>query len=162
MNSHFDSLDEFAAKLKTLRPSRPNAQLAHRLEMALHQADEEIAQPTNIIYHPFVQWSIAAAAMFVALIMAFQSTRVEPVQDGQQIAQAEQAEALPIYQLVNGRMVAVPANQTMKQAAYKGVQVIDGRAYRHFQTDRGMVYQIIFHKKENDINPAAKEAPSVR
>lgn len=129
-------LQDFEAKLARLRPASLDATLAHRLEMALHRAEEDRLAPTNIIQFPFVRWAAAAAALVVALGLSFEST----VNRGQAPAVAVQEskpvierEARPVYQVVNGRMVPASNQQVMERASYKGIRVIDGKAYRHYQ-----------------------------
>ena len=173
MKSNFDNLDQLAERLGELSPSRPNAQLAHRLEMALHQADKEVAQPSNIIYHPFVQWTLAAAALFVALIVAFQSTRFE-APAGAEVAQAE-SEVSPIYKFVNGELLKVEDSeatlmevnaqrdlmQRESKWQYQGIQIIEGQSFRRFQHESGIVVvQPIYSKNLNLKNSTENASPN--
>lgn len=166
MKSNFDNLDQLAERLGELSPSRPKAQLAHRLEMALHQADKEVAQPSNIIYHPFVQWTLAAAALFVALIVAFQSTRFEAPAGGE-VAQAE-SEVSPIYKFVNGelRMVEntdatlLEVNVTTPKWKYQGIQLIKGTPFRRYQNDAGaVVFEAVYSNPLNQKNSTENASP---
>ncbi|MFT5468789.1 MAG: hypothetical protein ACI8UO_003901, partial [Verrucomicrobiales bacterium] len=167
MKSNLDNLDQLADRLGDLSPSRPNAQLAHRLEMALHQADKEIAQPSNIIYHPFVQWTLAAAALFVGLLVAFQSTRFE-APTGHEVAEAE-SEVLEIYKLIDGEMQSTgPSEGAMQEVSaqlpgqlrYVGVEIHGGVAYRKFQSGNQVRFERIHtnpssqgSQPENNANP---------
>jgi len=128
-------LDEFALRLSTLRPAALDATLAHRLEMAMHRAEEERTAPANIIHHSFVRWTAAAAALVLAMGLAFESTKngqpsTVAVQETSPIAERE---VRPVYQVIDGRMVQSSNRQVMERASYKGIRVIDGKAYRHYQ-----------------------------
>ena len=146
MKTDLDHLDDFAEELASLRPAALDANLAHRLEMTLHQADEERSKPKNIIYHPFFQRAMAAAALFVALLMAVQTTQVASPGVGElaDVSVAQEAESAPVklYQVMGGELVEVSDNSALKQASYRGVSVIDGRAYRVFTNpDTGKVLE---------------------
>ena len=128
-------LDEFALRLSCLRPAALDATLAHRLEMAMHRAEEERTAPANIIHHSFVRWTAAAAALVLAMGLAFESTKngqpsTVAVQETSPIAERE---VRPVYQVIDGRMVQSSNRQVMERASYKGIRVIDGKAYRHYQ-----------------------------
>jgi hypothetical protein len=129
-------LEEFVRKLSRLRPVDLDPTLSHRLEMALHRADEERIASTKIIYHPFVRWTAAAAALVLAMGLAYEST----LQRGSAMPLAleesrpiTEREIRPVYQVVNGRMVQSSNQQVMERASYKGIRVIDGKAYRHYE-----------------------------
>lgn len=132
------SLEDLEERLSQLSPSQPSSDLSHRLEMTIHQAEEELAQPSNIIHHPFAQWSVAAAALFVALMMAVQSTRVEAPSDNQ-VASAPVTQEVrdkkmnPVYQIVNGELVPVAGSPSFQKASYRGMRVIKGKAYRDYR-----------------------------
>jgi hypothetical protein len=130
-------LDEFALRLSRLRPAALDDTLAHRLEMALHRAEEERTAPDNIIHFPFVRWTAAAAALVVALGLAFESTMTKGRHEAAVVVQESRpqtaGEIRPVYQMVNGRMVQSSNQQVMERASYRGIRVIDGRAYRHYQ-----------------------------
>ena len=150
MKTDLDNLDDFAERLGSLRPASLNADLSHRLEMTLHQADEELSKPQNIIYHPFFQRAMAAAALFVALAMAIQSTHVASDPTTGQVAEATVepvVESKPVnyYQVINGELVQVPENAALMKASYRGVRVVDGIAYRDF----GGVLQPILQKPDD-------------
>jgi hypothetical protein len=129
-------LEEFALRLSRLRPAALDDSLAHRLEMALHRAEEERSTPDNIIHFPFVRWTAAAAALVVAMGLAVESTvntgrpATVAVQQSQPLTEGD---VRPVYQMVNGRMVQSSNQQVMERASYKGIRVINGKAYRHYQ-----------------------------
>jgi hypothetical protein len=128
--------DEFALKLARLRPVEMDATLVHRLEMALHLAEEERQASSKIIFHPFVRWTAAAAALVLAMGLAFESTLRRPSIAPLAMEEASPAtdrEVRPLYQVVNGRLVRSSNQQVMERASYKGIRVIDGKAYRHYQ-----------------------------
>ena len=134
--NHGGDLEEFALRLSSLRPAALDATLAHRLEMALHRAEEERTLPANIIHHSFVRWTAAAAALVLAMGLAVEST----VKRGQPSAVAVQesrpmteGDVRPVYQVIDGRMVQSSNRQVMERASYKGIRVIEGKAYRHYQ-----------------------------
>lgn len=141
MNSNFNSLDELAEQLSEIRPAKPNAQLAHRLEMALHQADKEIAEPTNIIYHPFFQRAMAMAALFIALLVAFQSTRFDAGSEMTGFAAAE-AEVVQTYQLVNGELMPVDLD-SVQEVSYSGLDVVNGHVVQRFHAGDKTVYRYV-------------------
>lgn len=131
-----DDLDEFALRLSRLRPAALDETLAHRLEMALHRVEEERTTPDNIVQFPFVRWAAAAAALVVALSLAFESTVSSGRHQSVALQESQPAAATavrPVYQMVNGRMVQSSNQQVMERASYKGIRVIDGKAYRHYQ-----------------------------
>lgn len=106
--------------------------------MTIHQAEEELAQPSNIIHHPFAQWSVAAAALFVALMMAVQTTRVvtssnESVASTPVIKTPTEQKVNPVYQIVNGELVPVSGSPSFQKASYRGMRVIKGKAYRDYR-----------------------------
>jgi hypothetical protein len=136
MQNETGDLDEFALRLSQLRPSALNDTLAHRLEMALHRAEEERTAPDNIIHFPFVRWGAAAAALVVATGLAFESTSKKAESGTVAIQESRpqlESEVRPVYQMVNGRMVQSSNQQVMGRASYRGIRVIDGKAYRHYQ-----------------------------
>jgi hypothetical protein len=137
-------LDDFARRLARLKPAAPDAGLTHRLEMALHRAEEERVAPTNIVAFPAFRWIAAAAALVVSFGLAFESTR-GPGESGTYAAGGvtapAQSEARPVYQVVDGRMVRVTNQEVMGRASYKGIRVIDGKAYRHFQHGSNAYWQ---------------------
>lgn len=129
-------LEEFALKLSRLRPAELDSTLSHRLEMALHRAEEERNTPSNLIHYPFVRWTAAAAALVLAMGLAFESTLKQspaPAVAVQESRPVTEREARPVYQVVNGRMIQSSNQQVMERASYKGIRVIDGKAYRHYQ-----------------------------
>ena len=163
MNSNHDSLEDFADRLAEVRPSKANAQLAHRLEMTLHQADQDLKaskEPTNVIYHPFVQWSLAAAALFVALTVAFESTRFEPA-SGFELAGVDEPAALPVYKLVDGKMMPLgggSADGSLQRISYQGLEVVNGRAYKRFQAGDATVYQVTPWNHKDVLNESEASA----
>jgi len=147
-------LDQLAQKLAKLKPAAPDAALAHRLEMALHRAEEDRTAPTNILSFPVFRWTAAAAALTVAFGLAWEST-LGPAESGSYAAGASSSpvlpEARPVYQVVDGRMVRVSNQDVMGRASYKGIRVIDGKAYRHFEHGSNAYWQ-----------PALEEATSAK
>ncbi len=140
MNQTDLNLEQLERRLSELSPAKPSADLAHRLEMTIHQAEEELAHPANIIHHPFAQWAVAAAALFVALLMAVQTTRdAASLADEGDLAAAPVSVApveddiRPIYQIINGELVPVAGTPALQQASYRGMRVINGKAYRDYR-----------------------------
>ena len=131
------SLEQLEEGLSQLKPSAPNDDFSHRLEMTIHQAEEELAQPVNIIHHPFAQWAVAAAALFVALLVAVQTTRPITSEDSAiastPVIPAAEVEAKPVYQIINGKLVPVSGSPALQKASYRGMRVINGKAYRDYR-----------------------------
>ncbi|MEM7009853.1 MAG: hypothetical protein AAF585_00085 [Verrucomicrobiota bacterium] len=152
MNSDFNSLDKLAEQLSEIRPAKPNAQLAHRLEMALHQADKEIAEPTNIVYHPFFQRALAMAALFVALVVAFQSTRFDPSSEMAGFAAGDSE----LVQLVDGELIPFDRG-SLQEVSYSGLDVVNGQAVQRFRAGDTTVYRILEVNKNEKPNVEKEE-----
>ena len=148
------SLEQLEERLSGLKPSAPSNDLAHRLEMTIHQAEEELAHPANIIHHPFAQWAVAAAALFVALLMAVQSTRTAATDENAlaetsaQIAPKE-SQIRPVYQIVNGELVPVSGDPSLQKASYRGMRVIQGKAYRDYRDGDKVYIQPVLTPEES-------------
>ncbi len=132
------SLESLEERLSDLRPATPSSDLMRRLEMTIHQAEEELAEPANIIHHPFAQWAVAAAALFIALVTAVQTTRTtsntdDGVASAPQHAVSSESEIRPVYQIVNGELIPVSGSPSLQKASYRGMRVINGKAYRDFR-----------------------------
>ena len=151
MNSIPENLQKFADRLGQLRPAKAGSDLNSRLEASLRQADEELSRSRSIIYHPFAQRLVAAAALFVALLMAFQSTRMDSVPG--EFAETDTtsiSDPRPVYQQINGRLVPVSDESSLQQVKYRGIEVIDGRAYRHFRGEQQTFFQLVLTSPNSD------------
>ncbi len=129
-------LDQFADRLARLKPSGLSAHFAHRLEMTLHRAEEELSVESRIVPFPVSRWVAAAAVLVLALALAFDSTLDSggaPTLASEEAEVTRERAARPVYQVVNGRMVEVSGQQVMGRASYKGVRVMGGKAYHHYQ-----------------------------
>jgi len=106
-------LQSLEASLKTMRPAESSERLLNELEAVLAKAEEErVTESSKIIPMPiagWARWSVAAAAMFAALLMAVSSTRVSTAPGG---GVAE--ETLPMYRVEDGRLIPdKPSHTTM-------------------------------------------------
>lgn len=150
-------LETFAQQLASLKPANVSDDFALRLEAALAKADREMAPAAKVIAFPMAQWAVAAAALFVALLMAVQSTRVDNT-PGNVVADVNieaAEETLPVYQVVDGRLLQVDNASSMHTVKYRGVEVVDGRAFRQFRTDKDTFLQPIF-SKPGDVKTSDK------
>lgn len=150
------SLDNFAKQLASMKPAAASEDFSLRLEAALAQADEEMVLESKVIVHPFAQpvaqWATAAAALFVGLAMAVQSTRVAAPAEGPSVAEAEveqTEEVLPVYQVIDGRLYPVNDDHAMQMVRFRGMEVVDGRAFRQFEAD-DITYLQPFQSKPGD------------
>jgi len=133
MNIDFDNSEQFAAQLRELKPSQPGPELQMRLEAALREADPGEVAPTNIIQHPFFQWSAAAAALFVALLLAVDSTGPQSSQVAETEAErSASSEVRPVYRVVDGKLIPANGRAAMMRTSYRGIEVIEGRTYRKY------------------------------
>ncbi len=149
-------LETFAQQLASLKPANVSDDFALRLEAALAKADRELA-PAKVITFPMAQWAVAAAALFVAVLMSVQSTRVDNM-PGAAVADVNieaAEETLPVYQVVDGRLLQVDNASSMHMVKYRGVEVVDGRAFRQFRTDKDTFLQPIF-SKPGDVKASDK------
>lgn len=134
MNHDIDSTERFVAQLRELKPAVAGSGLQLRLEAALRETQIDTPRDRKIIYHPFFQWSAAAAALVTAMVLSIESTehRASP-----QLTQAApESPAQPnihrVFQVVDGKLVPSAGRSAMMQTSYRGIQVIEGKAYRRF------------------------------
>lgn len=135
MNHDIESTERFVAQLRELKPSVPGIDFQSRLEAAIRETKLSTPIGRKIVHHPFFQWSAAAAALLTALLLSFEST--EHRTGGSQLSQAPVQPAVTpevqqMYQLVDGKLIPTVGRSAMMQTAYRGIQVIHGKAYRKF------------------------------
>lgn len=134
MNHDIVSTERFVSQLRELKPAQPGLDLQMRLEAALREVKLEQSLAQKIVYHPFFQWSAAAAALLTALLVSLESVEQRP---GASISQAPaEARSTPdvhqVFQLVNGKLVPSSNGATMLPTSFRGIQVFEGKAYRKF------------------------------
>lgn len=134
MNHEIEGMERFVAQLRELKPAMPGVDLQMRLENALRNAEIDAPVSRKIIYHPFFQWSAAAAALITALCLSIESTehRVGPQLSQTAPESPAQPDIQRVFQVVDGKLVPSTGRSAMLQTSYRGIQVIEGKAYRRF------------------------------
>ncbi|MEO0445286.1 MAG: hypothetical protein AAF191_04340 [Verrucomicrobiota bacterium] len=131
----FSDCESMEAKLNELVLTPPSQDLSLKLSAALREADEEIRTPNNIIHHPFFQWSAAAAALFVALLMAVDSTNSPSAAGLAEMESMEEAAPQTVYEVIDGQLIPTSGRSAMMQTSFRGIEVIDGQTYRKFSDE---------------------------
>lgn len=145
MNPDIDSTERFVAQLRELKPAVPGMELQLRLEAALRETNLQPSASGKIIHHPFFQWSAAAAALLTALALSVESTEHRA---GSGISQVPvEPSASPgiqrVFHLVDGKLVPAVSRTMMLQTSYRGIEVIEGKAYRKFGDGRESILELI-------------------